>query len=107
MSLPEAENLNEKVTVKGGVLLITGGTGSNGVYRANEGGGVNCVFHYVPLHSSPAGLRYGRAPGALPVTENIAERLVRLPLFVDMTEPDQSRVLALLESALATTATMK
>lgn len=76
------------------------------IERMKEGG-VNCVFHYVPLHSSPAGLRYARAAGALPVTESIADRLIRLPLFVDMAESDQSRVVALVESALATTATMK
>lgn len=45
---------------------------------------VSATFHYVPLHSSPAGLRYGRRSGALPVTESIAERLVRLPLYYDM-----------------------
>jgi dTDP-4-amino-4,6-dideoxygalactose transaminase len=42
--------------------------------------GVSTPFHYVPLHSSPAGRRLGRA-GGLPVTDDIAERLVRIPLF--------------------------
>jgi dTDP-4-amino-4,6-dideoxygalactose transaminase len=46
--------------------------------------GVHAVFHYVPLHSSPAGRRYGRAAGALPVTDSAAERLVRLPLWPAM-----------------------
>lgn len=41
-------------------------------------------FHYVPLHSAPAGLRYGRAHHALPVTDNISSRLVRLPLYFDL-----------------------
>ncbi len=45
---------------------------------------VSATFHYVPLHSSPAGLRYGRCAAALPVTESIAERLVRLPLYYEM-----------------------
>lgn len=44
--------------------------------------GVGSVFHYVPLHSSPAGLRYGRAAGELPVTVDVSERLVRMPLWV-------------------------
>ena len=48
--------------------------------------GVHAVFHYVPLHSSPAGLRYGRAAGSLPVTDDIASRLLRLPLFYELTE---------------------
>jgi dTDP-4-amino-4,6-dideoxygalactose transaminase len=47
---------------------------------------VQSVFHYVPLHSSPAGRKYGRASGALPVTDDVAERLLRLPLWVGMEE---------------------
>jgi dTDP-4-amino-4,6-dideoxygalactose transaminase len=41
-------------------------------------------FHYVPLHSSPAGRRFGRASGALQITSDKAARLVRLPLFFDL-----------------------
>jgi dTDP-4-amino-4,6-dideoxygalactose transaminase len=48
--------------------------------------GVHSVFHYVPLHSSPGGRRYGRATGALPVTDDIANRLLRLPLFYGLSE---------------------
>jgi dTDP-4-amino-4,6-dideoxygalactose transaminase len=48
--------------------------------------GVNSVFHYIPLHSAPAGRRYGRAHGELPVTDDIADRLLRLPLWVGMEE---------------------
>lgn len=43
--------------------------------------GVMSVFHYVPLHSAPAGLRFARSDGPLPVTTSVAERLVRLPLW--------------------------
>ena len=46
--------------------------------------GMHAVFHYVPLHSSPAGRKFGRTAGALPVTEDLAERLVRLPLFFNL-----------------------
>ena len=46
--------------------------------------GVNTVFHYVPLHSSPAGRRYGRVSHELPVTDSVSNRLLRLPLFVDL-----------------------
>ncbi len=45
---------------------------------------INCVFHYVPLHSSPQGLICGRVEGELPVTTDLAERLVRLPLWVGL-----------------------
>jgi dTDP-4-amino-4,6-dideoxygalactose transaminase len=48
--------------------------------------GIQTTFHYVPLHSAPAGLKYGRAEGALPVTTDIADRLVRLPLWPGMGE---------------------
>ena len=46
--------------------------------------GVNAVFHYVPLHSSPAGLRYGRVSGSMSVTDDCSARLIRLPLWVGM-----------------------
>lgn len=46
--------------------------------------GINSVFHYVPLHSSPAGRRFGRAHGVLSVTEDVADRIVRLPLWPGM-----------------------
>jgi dTDP-4-amino-4,6-dideoxygalactose transaminase len=46
--------------------------------------GVATVFHYVPLHNSPAGQNLGRASGKLPVTTNLADRLVRLPLWVGL-----------------------
>ncbi len=45
---------------------------------------VNAVFHYVPLHSSPAGSRYGRVCGTMFNTESISDRLLRLPLWVGM-----------------------
>jgi dTDP-4-amino-4,6-dideoxygalactose transaminase len=48
--------------------------------------GIQCVFHYVPLHSSPTGRQVGRASGALSVTEDIADRLVRMPLWPGLEE---------------------
>lgn len=52
--------------------------------RALDQAGVSAHFHYIPLHSSPAGLKYGRSHGDLPVTDLISGRLVRLPLWYDM-----------------------
>jgi dTDP-4-amino-4,6-dideoxygalactose transaminase len=46
--------------------------------------GVNAVFHYVPLHSSPAGVRYGRTAGPMTVTDDCSNRIVRLPLWVEL-----------------------
>lgn len=53
---------------------------------------VNSVFHYLPLHLSPMGRRFGGLNGDCPVTESVSDRLVRLPFFNDLTEADQSRV---------------
>jgi dTDP-4-amino-4,6-dideoxygalactose transaminase len=47
--------------------------------------GINAVFHYQPLHSAPAGRKYGRAHGKLKITDAVSCRLVRLPLFCDIT----------------------
>jgi len=49
--------------------------------------GINCVFHYVPLHSSPKGIIAGRTSGHLKVTNDIADRLVRLPIWLGI-EPN-------------------
>ena len=46
--------------------------------------GIICPFHYVPLHSSPAGQRYGRTEGPMLVTQAISETLVRLPMYFDL-----------------------
>lgn len=59
--------------------------------------GVQATFHYVPLHSSPAGQKYGRASGSLAVTEQISDRLVRLPLSAGMTMADAERVVAIVQ----------
>ncbi|RON45126.1 dTDP-4-amino-4,6-dideoxygalactose transaminase [Pseudomonas frederiksbergensis] len=60
---------------------------------------VDAVFHYVPLHSSPAGLRYGRAHGPLTITNQQSERLIRLPMWVGLTEQQQNKIVDLLLNA--------
>jgi dTDP-4-amino-4,6-dideoxygalactose transaminase len=56
-----------------------------------RGQGIDVVFHYVPLHDSPAGRRYGRARGPLPHTRQLSDRLVRLPLWVGV-EKEQDQI---------------
>lgn len=56
--------------------------------------GVSAVFHYVPLHSSPAGRRFGRFSGEDRHTSRDAARLLRLPLHYDLTDREQDRVIA-------------
>ncbi|MBI5815574.1 MAG: dTDP-4-amino-4,6-dideoxygalactose transaminase [Nitrospinae bacterium] len=48
--------------------------------------GINTAFHYVPLHSSPAGRRLGRVHGSMVNTDSLSERLVRLPLWIGLDE---------------------
>jgi len=54
--------------------------------------GILSVFHYLPLHLSEMGQRFGRKEGDCPVTEDVSDRLVRLPFYNDLQERDQERV---------------
>ena len=60
---------------------------------------IHPVFHYVPLHNSPAGLKYGRSNGDLTVTEDLSERLLRLPMWTGL-EQQMERVLSVLYDSL-------
>lgn len=59
--------------------------------------GINSVFHYIPLHSAPAGQRFGRAHGELQVTTDLADRLVRLPLWLGLEEHQDSVIQKILD----------
>jgi dTDP-4-amino-4,6-dideoxygalactose transaminase len=61
---------------------------------------IGATFHYVPLHSSPAGMRYGRAHGDLEFTDSLSQRLVRLPLWMGLTQVQQEKVCGVLRHAL-------
>ena len=54
--------------------------------------GIYPVFHYVPLHTSPAGRKYGRIGSTMTVTEDLSERLLRLPLNYELNDADIRRV---------------
>ena len=64
-------------------------------------GGVMAVFHYIPLHSSPAGLKFGRFDGEDEVTTRDSERLVRLPLYYRRTKEDRAKVIETVKSFFA------
>jgi len=66
---------------------------------ALKSNGIHPVFHYVPLHSAPAGRKYGRAPGDLEVTDRTSDRLVRLPLWLP--DLEQTRVIDAMEAFFA------
>lgn len=61
--------------------------------------GILAVFHYLPLHLSPMGVRFGGRPGQHPVTETTADRLLRLPLFNTMTFDEARQVVAAVRDA--------
>jgi dTDP-4-amino-4,6-dideoxygalactose transaminase len=56
--------------------------------------GILSAFHYLPLHLSEMGRRFGGRPGGCPVTEDVSSRLLRLPFYNDLTESDQALVVA-------------
>ena len=55
--------------------------------------GIYSVFHYLPLHLSEMGMKFGGKQGDCPVTEDISDRLVRLPFYNTLTPEDQTRVI--------------
>jgi dTDP-4-amino-4,6-dideoxygalactose transaminase len=55
---------------------------------------IHSVFHYVPLHTSPMGASYGCRPGSLPVTEDLSERIIRLPCFYELGHEEQDRIIS-------------
>jgi dTDP-4-amino-4,6-dideoxygalactose transaminase len=82
-------------------VLFDDGPGRSAVLSILRKAGIGAAFHYVPLHSSPAGTRYGRTAGPLPVTDSIAARLLRLPLWAGMSESDVALVTENVSRALA------
>ncbi|KHA72878.1 TDP-4-oxo-6-deoxy-D-glucose aminotransferase [Pseudomonas chlororaphis] len=81
-------------------LIVSDQIDRQKVLETLKGANIGSVFHYVPLHSSPAGLRYARSSGSLDVTNRQAERLIRLPLWVGLSLEQQARVCAVLEQAI-------
>jgi dTDP-4-amino-4,6-dideoxygalactose transaminase len=62
---------------------------------------IAAAFHYVPLHTSPVGSRFGYRAGDLPVTEDLSGRLVRLPFYCEMSEAEQLEVVARINEFVA------
>ena len=83
-----------------GYYLLLADLGSRQQFiAALQRDGVNAVFHYVPLHSSPAGRKFGRASGPMSVTDSVADRLVRLPSWIGL-EAQQDYVIERCRHAL-------
>jgi len=69
-----------------------------GLIQALKEQGIHTVFHYVPLHASPAGIRYGRVHGEMKNTEVLADRVIRLPLWVNLQDEEQAKIIELLST---------
>jgi dTDP-4-amino-4,6-dideoxygalactose transaminase len=67
--------------------------------RLNKTEGINAVFHYLPLHLSPAGMKHGRTSGFLSNTENTSGRLLRLPMWIGV-EDKQAEVIERVKKAI-------
>ena len=82
-------------------LLLESREARDDLIRGLAAQDISAYFHYVPLHSSPAGARFGRAAHDMAVTDSVAARLVRLPLWAAMVERDVERVAEVVGRVLA------
>lgn len=73
-------------------MLMPGEADRDALIARLKAKGILAVFHYLPLHLSAMGRRFGGFPGQCPVTESVAPRLVRLPFYNGLTEAEQARV---------------
>lgn len=75
------------------------------VYRNNlmfklKEKGIGAVFHYIPLHTSPMGMKFGYNKGDLPKTEDLSSRLLRLPMYADLKIADIEYIAEAIENVL-------
>jgi dTDP-4-amino-4,6-dideoxygalactose transaminase len=104
----ERAGLLQRPTIPAGVrhnahlyrLMLRDRPVRDGLIKALAAEGIGAYFHYVPLHSAPAGKRFGRVHGPMDVTDAAAGRLVRLPLWVGMSGGDVQRVADAVRRAL-------
>jgi dTDP-4-amino-4,6-dideoxygalactose transaminase len=83
-------------------LLLNGLEARTRFIEATKAAGIGTVFHYIPLHSSPAGRRYGRTSGTLAHTDAASDSLVRLPLWIGL-ESQQDHVMKVAQRVLEQT----
>lgn len=81
-------------------LLLPGTVSRASVLADLNNRGVNAIFHYVPLHDSAAGRRYGRTGSGMEVTVDLASRLIRLPIWVGLETSDVDRVVSSITESL-------
>jgi dTDP-4-amino-4,6-dideoxygalactose transaminase len=74
-------------------ILLSDTQTRNALMASLKQDGIQAVFHYIPLHSSPMGQKFGYQASDLPITADVSGRLLRLPLHYDLTEAEQMRVI--------------
>ena len=81
-------------------VLLAPGINRQMVLNKLKENDISAVFHYIPLHNSPGGKRYGRTHGELKTTNQQSEQLIRLPLWVGLTTVEQERIVNVLKDAI-------
>ena len=92
IKLPPVQNGNSSANGHVFYILTSGDRERSLLINFLASRGIMAVFHYVPLHSSPAGRKYGRTGNNLVVTDDISSRLLRLPLYYEMNPSDVEKV---------------
>lgn len=95
-TLPEACTTNGHIYY----ILLSSRTRRDQVIKELRARGIPAYFHYVPLHSAPAGKRFGRVAGAMAVTDRVAGCLLRLPLHAELGIEGQDKVISALADVL-------
>ncbi len=94
------EGKNQKHNAHIFYLLLPTEAKRNALMKNLRSKGISASFHYIPLHSSPFGISLGNDPNSLPVTNSIAGRQLRLPLYSGMTNEEQQYVIQTVISSL-------
>jgi len=81
-------------------LLLESNIDRQAVLMELKNNNINAVFHYVPLHNSPGGLRYGRTSGDMTITNQISESLIRLPLWIGLDKIQQEKIVNILHKSI-------
>jgi len=81
-------------------VLLAPGTNRQNILAELKRNNIHSVFHYIPLHSAPAGRRYGRVHGSMDVTDSASDRLIRLPLWIGLDKEQQKSIVDVLCNAL-------
>jgi len=96
-TVPQAASTNGHIYY----ILCAEGVDRDGVIKRIAQHNVAAVIHYVPLHSAPAGIKFGRTAGDMINTNSLSARLIRLPMHPSLSKEEQDEVVAAVSAALA------